>query len=440
MPSTTKRPSKTALAKDTLSQLDAAEGWDIKTGPAPIPDALAKTIGNTVDISISSIVEDHALQQYGLEFDPESNVKQKGLLNNIKKYGVQIPICVKEIAPGQYRIVYGHKRVICSRILKNKTIKAIVADPSVDDNILHIIENLFRTEPSTYSNALAAQALLGMEIRKGVRYNRDDVAGYFSWSREWLDQLLEILSAPAPLVEFFKAGADPKDLRPVWVQIRKSGKSPQEQEMVCQALRDLGVSSLEPFVLYSRDQRVSITEAVERIQAEEAARGSGAPSSPPALLKKPMGRPHGSRGSVSKATTQMMGQRLWDPIWLQKNGDEAKDMLVRMTGISNSKADSLVLDHSAGTGCSLGLATLAALAMVNPLPSSKPLDEKSALELAKKLYSGSIKSGRKIVEQYLSALSLLPDMMEGLREADKPLYDYARRVFGARKVAPRGRK
>jgi len=424
--------SKTAQAKDVAAALDRTEGWESGSQSTPIPESLIKTIGNVVDIPLASIVEDHKLQQYGLEFNPEANPKQKGLLESIKKHGVLLPICVKEISPGQYRIIYGHKRVICSRTLKYKTIKAIVADPKVDDNILHIIENLFRTEPSTYSNALAGKKLLETEIRPGVRYNRDDVAGYFSWTRDWLDQLLDILDAPAPLVEFFKAGNDPKVIRPVWVQIRKSGKSPQEQESVCAKLLDMGIHSLEPFVSFSRDKHMSITDAVEKIDAARKS-GSLAADSTPSPLKKQVGRPTGTRGLSKKSTAKL---HLWDPKWLQINSDEATNILVRTTGISTSKADSLVVDHAAGTGFSLGLVILAASAMANPQPSAKAMDEKTALEFAKKLYSAT---GKKLAEQYLLVVSMLPDMMDKLHGTDKPLYDYAKRAFGINYSVGRGK-
>ncbi|MCL2144279.1 MAG: ParB/RepB/Spo0J family partition protein [Endomicrobia bacterium] len=130
-------------------------------------------------------------------FQPRKNFdkgKLQELAESIKKHGLAQPILVTpSIAPGEYEIIAGERRLRASKIAGMKDIKAIVKQ-STDDKQkfdLALIENLQREDLDSVEEAKAFKRLI-----EEFNHTHEDIAAVVGKDRSVITNALRLLNLP----------------------------------------------------------------------------------------------------------------------------------------------------------------------------------------------------------------------------------------------------
>lgn len=99
-----------------------------------------------------TVIEDIPLNN--ITVDELSNIRMEtddvsGLMESIKQHGLEQPVGVFEHEPGNYKLIWGHRRLKAFEKLGNRTIPAIVLDQPISEDkflILNAIENTHRKD------------------------------------------------------------------------------------------------------------------------------------------------------------------------------------------------------------------------------------------------------------------------------------------------------
>ena len=120
-------------------------------------------------VMFDEILEDSPVQSRRVVFNPDSNPKDRELLESIKASGIVTPIIVvpleKQGVRGQrqFALVAGHRRVAAGKLAGLAGTTAKVVPDNVDPEAITLAENSGRRDLSSYERA---QALLVPERKK----------------------------------------------------------------------------------------------------------------------------------------------------------------------------------------------------------------------------------------------------------------------------------
>lgn len=133
----------------------------------------------------------------------------EGLAASIKSEGLAQPVqIVGPHADGRYRLVYGQRRLLASRLAELPTIRAIVvAESDVDEpgprrSILQLAENLQRADLNSIEEAIAIKEVL--DSQPGL--TQATLAEKLGRSPSWIANTLGLLEAPAPIQGSIRTG------------------------------------------------------------------------------------------------------------------------------------------------------------------------------------------------------------------------------------------
>lgn len=86
-------------------------------------------------------------------------------VDSIRHDGVIVPILVKKLPAGGYRVLAGRRRIEASRKAGNETVPAILADDSYpDDAVIELIENTLRSK-NRHSDWMAVKSIVERVIQ-----------------------------------------------------------------------------------------------------------------------------------------------------------------------------------------------------------------------------------------------------------------------------------
>jgi len=132
------------------------------------------------------------------EFKDESI---RDLAESIKKYGLLQPIVVIKSEEG-YILVAGERRLRALKLLGRESVKAIVADYSLNElREYALIENIQREDLNPIDVALSLESLI-----KEHSYTHEELAKAISKSRSYVTNLLRLLNLPDFVREKIKEG------------------------------------------------------------------------------------------------------------------------------------------------------------------------------------------------------------------------------------------
>jgi len=126
------------------------------------------------------------------KIDPEA---LKELANSIDEIGLIQPILVKPAKGGTYEIIAGHRRYLAHKILKKKTIKAIVTETDrINDALIKLHENIFRENISPVEEA---KWIKYMTEKLGL--TQKQLAEKIGKSTAYISERLKLLEIPKEL-------------------------------------------------------------------------------------------------------------------------------------------------------------------------------------------------------------------------------------------------
>lgn len=198
------RRPRLGQANPALSTLynapDLQESRRLRNGIAQIEPDLIETDGRLDD---------------RLQLDVES------LRQSIEQNGQRVPILVRPLADGKYRLIYGRRRLEALRQLA-LPVRAIVTEIDAQQSLKdQLLENLERRDLSFIERAMVAAALLeGDHLAVGER-SAKAVAEILNLTEAGVSQLLGVIrSLGNDLVQAI--GAAPSIGRPRWEELKKA--------------------------------------------------------------------------------------------------------------------------------------------------------------------------------------------------------------------------
>lgn len=182
--------------------------------------------------------------------DDRLQLDVEGLKASIAQNGQRVPILVRPLPDGQYRLIYGRRRLEASRQL-NKPVRAIVTELDEQQSLKdQLLENLERRDLSFIERAMVAAALLDGEHLSPAERSAKAVAEILNLTEAGVSQLLGVIRAlRADLVQAI--GSAPAIGRPRWEELKKALiERPELQENLIDYALELhgaGVQSDEIF-------------------------------------------------------------------------------------------------------------------------------------------------------------------------------------------------
>ena len=174
----------------------------------------------------------------------------ESLKSSIERHGQRVPVLLRPLPGGRYRLIYGRRRLEACRQL-GRPVRALVTDLEPREALKdQLLENLERRDLSFIERATVAAALLeGDHFAEPERTARA-VAEILNLTEAGVSQLLGVVRALDPaLVQAI--GAAPAIGRPRWEALKKSviGQRELQQDLVARALklRGEGLPSEEIF-------------------------------------------------------------------------------------------------------------------------------------------------------------------------------------------------
>lgn len=173
-----------------------------------------------------------------------------GLKASIAQNGQRVPILLRSLPDGRYRLIYGRRRLEASRQL-GRQVRAIVTETDEQQSLKdQLLENLERRDLSFIERASVAVALLeGDHLPVGER-SAKAVAEILNLTEAGISQLLGVIRTLG--TELTQAiGAAPSIGRPRWEELKKAiSERPELQESLIDyalELRGAGVQSDDIF-------------------------------------------------------------------------------------------------------------------------------------------------------------------------------------------------
>lgn len=120
--------------------------------------------------------------------------KLQELAESIKQNGLIEPVVVMQsVAPGEYELIAGERRLRASKIAGMETIKAIVKDPIPDKDKLDIalIENIQREDLNPIEEALAYK-----KYSQEYKYTQEEIAKAVNKNRSVIANTMRLLNLP----------------------------------------------------------------------------------------------------------------------------------------------------------------------------------------------------------------------------------------------------
>lgn len=82
-------------------------------------------------IPLSPVVRDSPIY-FRLQFNPLDSEEEKKLVESIQALGQANPVCLWLILPGQFQVVYSHRRIDAMRHLGSDSVEAVLWDEEPD--------------------------------------------------------------------------------------------------------------------------------------------------------------------------------------------------------------------------------------------------------------------------------------------------------------------
>lgn len=258
-------PSKQMLQAEVKSTVgvDLLVGSRSKTGKPQVQNELVPVPGaRFAELSLKDIEPNHS--QPRAVFD-EDYLKE--LSASIKEFGVIQPIRVREIlkdglSTGKYELIAGERRLRASKLARQKTVPAIVAEVE-DDNMLSeaLIENLHRVNLNPLEVAAAYRQLMD-----DFKLTQEQLSTKIGTSRSRIANTLRLLKLPLNIQKRVASGV----LSEGHARSLLSLKDAQQQELLAGRIvqEGLSVRSVEEYVALSADQ--GSEAGSKRVKAEKA--------------------------------------------------------------------------------------------------------------------------------------------------------------------------
>lgn len=196
--------------------------------------------------------------------------KLQELADSIRQNGLIEPIIVMQsVAPGEYELIAGERRLRASKLAGMETIKAIVKDPIPDKDKLDIalIENIQREDLNPIEEALAYK-----KYSQEYKYTQEEIAKAVNKNRSVIANTLRLLNLPENIQQMIIEGKLSAGHGRMLASITDENKV---QELVKQILEQgLTVRDIEVAVAQTKnrknrkrvEQDIEITNLVEDLQ------------------------------------------------------------------------------------------------------------------------------------------------------------------------------
>ena len=196
--------------------------------------------------------------------------KLQELAASIKQNGLIEPVIVMQsVAPGEYELIAGERRLRASKIAGFQTIKAIVKDPIPDKDKLDIalIENIQREDLNPIEEALAYK-----KYSQEYKYTQEEIAKAVNKNRSVIANTMRLLNLPENIQKMIIEGKLSAGHGRMLASITDESKL---QELVSQILEQgLTVRDIENAVAQVKnkknrkrmEQDIEITNLVEDLQ------------------------------------------------------------------------------------------------------------------------------------------------------------------------------
>ncbi len=196
--------------------------------------------------------------------------KLQELANSIRQNGLIEPIIVMQsVAPGEYELIAGERRLRASKLAGMETIKAIVKDPIPDKDKLDIalIENIQREDLNPIEEALAYK-----KYSQEYKYTQEEIAKAVNKNRSVIANTMRLLNLPENIQQMIIEGKLSAGHGRMLASITDENKL---QELVSQILEQgLTVRDIENAVAQVKnkknrkraEQDIEITNLVEDLQ------------------------------------------------------------------------------------------------------------------------------------------------------------------------------
>lgn len=182
--------------------------------------------------------------------DDRMQLDVEGLKDSIAQNGQRVPILVRPLPDGRYRLIYGRRRLEASRQLR-RSVRAIVAELDEQQSLKdQLLENIERRDLSFIERAMVAAALLEGDHLPEVERTAKSVAEVLNLTEAGISQLLGVVRTIGhDLIQAI--GAAPAIGRPRWEELKKAlQERPELQAMLIEytlELRGAGLSSNDLF-------------------------------------------------------------------------------------------------------------------------------------------------------------------------------------------------
>ena len=127
--------------------------------------------------------------------------KMEQLVETVRRHGVQTPVAVTLVSPGQYELVWGERRWRAAKTVGLKAIPAILKEELTDRDKLRLalIENMEREEMTPLDEARGVAKYVDMA-------SVQEVADELRRPKVWVSKRVRIATAPDFVVAFAESG------------------------------------------------------------------------------------------------------------------------------------------------------------------------------------------------------------------------------------------
>ena len=160
-------------------------------------ESFAESKGRKLDLTLDEVFPSRF--QPRVIFDPE---EMDELAESIRRNGVVQPILVRKRAGQGYEIIAGERRWRASKLIKVKTVPAIIID--VDDRQameIALIENVQRQNLKILEEAEGYKKLI-----KEFKYTQEQLADVIGKSRSHVTNILRLLTLPQKVKKYLNEG------------------------------------------------------------------------------------------------------------------------------------------------------------------------------------------------------------------------------------------
>jgi len=132
-------------------------------------------------------------------FDPEALA---ALTSSVAASGIVQPLLVRPVAPGEFELIAGERRLRAAREAGLERVPVIVRDPAEEERLQQaLIENMVREDLNPVEEARACDALV-----RELGLSKQDVAKRIGRSRPALSNLIRLLELPDEALELMEKG------------------------------------------------------------------------------------------------------------------------------------------------------------------------------------------------------------------------------------------